>query len=364
MSWDEKLSETERHLWLIKSADKGYSAAYESLGWYYYGKDDYLTALSYFLKCDRILSFNPLPYYYLKGSGWRGTHCGIYKDLRMALKYNKWYHYHGAEPNVLEDIVEMDSIKLVNNACNGDAEAQLLLAKCYNGKINLWGYSFRDDDESKQYLEWLKKSAKNENAEAQYLLAKECSYEDIFEVDKYIQTDSLEYINWLMKSVNQSYVPALIELVRHYSIKDIGNINEIEKLCNEICDKAYTIRDVEPLQSLSSMLRTMPHLYIRLLQKAIELGDISSMLSMGHISENGIGGIKDSKKAFEMFNMALSKAIVEDEFYYRDEAYYELGRCFQNGVGTDRNIDKAIECYKKSSSNLAYQELRKLNVVY
>ena len=45
-------------------------------------------------------------------------------------------------------------------------------------------------------------------------------------------------------------------------------------------------------------------------------------------------------------------------------AYYELGRCYQNGIGIERNIDKAIECYRNSYLNESYEELCKLNVVY
>lgn len=62
----------------------------------------------------------------------------------------------------------------------------------------------------------------------------------------------------------------------------------------------------------------------------------------------------DEHRTFEIFNMSLAKSIDIDEFYYRDEAYYELGRCYQNGIGIERNIDKALECYRNSYSNESY----------
>ena len=88
------------------------------------------------------------------------------------------------------------------------------------------------------------------------------------------------------------------------------------------------------------------------------------MLYLASCYERGVNIPMDKHKAFEIFNMALAKSFYTDEFYYRYKAYYELGRCYQNGIGIERNIDKAIECYRNSYLNESYEELCKLNVVY
>ena len=47
-----------------------------------------------------------------------------------------------------------------------------------------------------------------------------------------------------------------------------------------------------------------------------------------------------AKKAFAHLNKA-SKSNIKDSFYY-------LGKCYDNGIGTKQNFDKALICYKKS----------------
>ena len=47
-----------------------------------------------------------------------------------------------------------------------------------------------------------------------------------------------------------------------------------------------------------------------------------------------------AKKAFAHLNKA-SKSNIKNSFYY-------LAKCYDNGIGTKQNFDKALICYKKS----------------
>lgn len=361
MSLNERLSEDERYKWLLRAADGGYPQACFDIGLDYYSKGDYKKSFKYFEKNG------------LWASGFLANHyywgLEVDKDLRKVKQYYKWgQHYGGliglAMNDTLysyyNDAIKRDASSLFQKGMDGDVEAQLFIARCFDGRE--FTYYRIKQNEAEAWM-WYKMAAMNGNAEAQYQLARiyNCDY-----CGYPINKDSIEYCNWLDKSVRQSYVPALIEKVSAYLSQDVKLFSsDIDNLCCKISEKANYIEDIANLNLIiERMMEINSQLSFLLLQKGLALGDIYSMLYLAKCYELGINIPMDKHRAFEIFNMALAKSIDTDEFYYRDEAYYQLGRCYQNGIGVGRNIDKAIECYRNSCSNESYEELCKLNVVY
>jgi hypothetical protein len=360
MSLDERLSADERYQWLLRAADGGYPKACFDIGLDYGSKGDYKKSFKYFEKNGLWASGLLAAYYY-----WG---LGVEKDLRKAKQYSKWDKHYGGTINFVNDslsyfyndIIKRDTSSLFQKGRDGDVETQLFIARCFDGREITY---YRINEDETQALMWYKMAAMNGNAEAQYQLAKiyNCGY-----CGYPIEKDSIEYCNWLDKSVRQSYVPALIQKVSDYLSQDVKLFSgDIDDLCYKICVKANCIEDVANLNFIiERMMKINSQLSLLLLQKGLALGDIYSMLYLASCYERGVNIPMDKHKAFEIFNMALAKSIDMDEFYYRDKAYYELGRCYQNGIGIERNIDKAIECYRNSYFNESYEELCKLNVVY
>ena len=89
-----------------------------------------------------------------------------------------------------------------------------------------------------------------------------------------------------------------------------------------------------------------------LLLKAAECGDTIARFKLARRYSNGDGVAKDMGKAFYWYQKA-----VEDSSYIIDatengefkrlqyEAYYELVICYENGIGTEKDLRRALGCY-------------------
>ncbi|GBC02781.1 hypothetical protein RclHR1_04810012 [Rhizophagus clarus] len=64
-------------------------------------------------------------------------------------------------------------------------------------------------------------------------------------------------------------------------------------------------------------------------------GCVNGQYNLGHCYENGIGTDKDKEKAFEWYTKSVSAGNAIGQ--------YNLGRCYENGTGIVKNIKKAFE---------------------
>ena len=72
---------------------------------------------------------------------------------------------------------------------------------------------------------------------------------------------------------------------------------------------------------------------VELYQRAIDLGNTSSMTSMGYLYQRGTGVEKDINKAIEYFEMAANKG--------NGAGYHALGLIYQHGNdGIEANMQK------------------------
>ena len=74
---------------------------------------------------------------------------------------------------------------------------------------------------------------------------------------------------------------------------------------------------------------------------ANELGNVDAKCELGICYLDGLGAEKDEIEAFELFNDAAS--------FEHAVAQFMLGSCYENGRGTEKNEEKAISWYEKSA---------------
>ena len=77
-------------------------------------------------------------------------------------------------------------------------------------------------------------------------------------------------------------------------------------------------------------------------EKASELGDTGADAAIGNMYLNGIHFKKDYKKAL----VYIQKAVVDDD----PQALTDLAICYENSYGVARDMDKAIEFYKRGAA--------------
>ena len=77
-----------------------------------------------------------------------------------------------------------------------------------------------------------------------------------------------------------------------------------------------------------------------LLRQSAELGYVWAQIFYGRFLCKGIGTALDPAAAVEWFRKAADQNC--------PDAFYELGVCYENGEGVDRDLDKAIGWYRKA----------------
>ena len=148
---------------------------------------------------------------------------------------------------------------------------------------------------------------------------------------------------WFSKSANQNYAPSYVMLYRFY---DIGyGVEKNKKVANEYKQKAIDLYqsaikkgDTNAMIALGNLLEGVDAgtYYI----KAAEKGSIEGQFKAGFwLARNDYK--TDYTQALKWLNMAANSN--------HPEAYYQLARIYDEGVGVQRNRAKAIEFYRKAA---------------
>ncbi len=78
-------------------------------------------------------------------------------------------------------------------------------------------------------------------------------------------------------------------------------------------------------------------------KERVEKKYANAQFELGYCYDKGIGGEVNKEKAFELYKIAAEKG--------HNVAQYNLGKCYQNGKGVEKDEIKAFEYYKKSAEN-------------
>lgn len=94
-------------------------------------------------------------------------------------------------------------------------------------------------------------------------------------------------------------------------------------------------------------------------EKASELGDNAANVFLGHIYENGTSPLSVHNESIKPFEPDPEQA-----FYWYTQAhlagYFDVARCLELGIGTPKNLLKAVRIYRKINSRQADERLNKL----
>lgn len=93
---------------------------------------------------------------------------------------------------------------------------------------------------------------------------------------------------------------------------------------------------------------------IRLWELAAEKGNVDSMNSLGMILENSKHP-QDRERTFQLYRKAAETSL---------DGLCNLGHCYSDGIGTDKDDKKAVECYRIAAENGSAQGQYDLAVCY
>ena len=102
------------------------------------------------------------------------------------------------------------------------------------------------------------------------------------------------------------------------------------------------------------------------LKKTADSGDSRSQRSLAIMYEYGKEGCEqDYFKAFNYYKKAAEQIehVEEAEAFEQAVAYFDLGRCYRDGIGCEKDKVKAVEWFKKAAalgSNKANKALKEL----
>ena len=308
-------------------------------------------------------------------------------DAQLVLAFH--YETGNGVPKDIDKAIELFTLSA--NQGNSDAQKQLQkYTSIQNDEQTVLDYlnkaNSTKSDKRKAYF--LQKAANLDNAEAQYKLA--LCYENGIGVKQ----NSNKFIKFITLSANQGHSYAQYHLAYCYK-NGIG--------INKNIDKAIKLYTLSANQGNSNAQNNLAVCYAngiginKNIDKAIELytlsanqGNSYAQFNLANYYENGVGLDKDINKAIELYTLSanqghsnaqkqlqkytsiqndkqialnylnkanFSKSDKEKVYYLQEaanlgnaEAQFNLAKCYQNGTGVLKNIDKAIELFTLSAN--------------
>ena len=251
--------------------------------------------------------------------------------LLLGLAVFAWYTRMNADRNLPEDekllrqayaLFEKQEFTACADLLKQSAELGNAWAQVYYGGTLKKGIGVEQNMPAA--VEWFRKSADRGCAVAYYELA--VCYENGEGVERNLD----EAAAWYRKALDTAGVgeEAQKSLDRVLKLKEEESSPEARALvlyqqAIELFDRQD--RDVECAD---------------LLRQSAELGYVWAQLFYGRFLCKGIGTALDPAEAVAWFRKAADQNC--------HEAFYELGVCYENGEGVERDFDKAIEWYRKA----------------
>lgn len=228
---------------------------------------------------------------------------GVSKDHSEAIKYNQLAADNGCIA-ALYDIGRLYEYRAGENLTEAlknyqkAAEAGHFLAQLKLGELYEKGSGVHQNFQTA--LSWYKLAAEQGEAEAEYKIGKS------YELGILQKKNSLEAIKWYRKSANREYAEAQYALAR------------LERGPDDFA------------------------LYI----KAATNGHYESQIYLGSSYEYGFSVEKDPIKSFEWYQKAADNTY---DRLHKSQAKYKLAEYYENGIGTAKNLEKAVELYRRAA---------------
>ncbi|MDD3063871.1 MAG: tetratricopeptide repeat protein, partial [Massilibacteroides sp.] len=388
---------TEAVNWYRKAADQGSAVAQRNLGrCYYYGigvTQDYTEAVNWYRKAaeqgDSLANVRLSDLYRNMDIKWLTRNAASGDSLAIVSLPNE---YRSILPDKIDEALSL--IKEIVQKHN-TIDNQILVAICYNEKIQwewLFGNYTNEDSLTyygREFLTWISPAIAANNPEA--ILEMGRYYFNIRSAESRanINTDSIEYHSkesekWLFKAIGIGKTEALYDLGRLYS--DMHNFSEAIKYFAKSAELGdyFAIDRIADIYADNQNIMYDLSATIKLITEAAEQGNIKAMKSLARLcySQNNeeeafrwfekIDKYFNRDHAFEMgerYYHGGSNWIVDQDYekavyWYsiaaesgNNEAITELAQCYRDGKGVKKDVNKALELFKKAASNgyeLAY----------
>lgn len=342
--------------WYRKAAEQGYALAQYNLGVCYesgYGVDvDIQEAVKWYRLAAEQGDINAM----LSLGECYETGVGFIKDWEIAYE---WYQKaaEGCHPEAMSKRPKDNRIEnaeilfryYLRQAKLDNAEAQFKIGDAYNYGFGSLGIHNKDEREA---LRWLQKAAEMGHSKAQYELG--CCYR----WGKTVKKNEKLALTWIRKSAENGHDRAQYTLANYY-LEDQNNSSRVKEAVKWFRKAA--------VQGLSCAQLQLANCYyegigvsqdyakaVKWYMEAAKDKKRAAYCMLGLCSYYGKGIDKDLFKAVEMFQLGVDcdfKYLSKIEQSYAVEACYLLGKCYDEGTGTEQNSKEANTCYYKAASS-------------
>ncbi|MBQ7906918.1 MAG: SEL1-like repeat protein [Clostridia bacterium] len=307
--------------WLEKAADEGEENAIGALGAYYLDNNETEKGIELICKASELGSF--LASQRLGKMYYRGEH--VTKSYKKALDYFKLAYEQGSND-----------------------------ALVYLGEMYCEGYGVKKD--IAKAIEYYTLAADEGYLDAYSAMGIIYSYEEGYK-------DTKKAIEWVEKLVAETDDEVAIVQLGYTYLLD-GQI-----------EKGVELFEEQASQGNGKAMNALGHWYIydkknpessdydkalKHLEMAVEKEQYLSMVDLGKLYETESFSGYDLKKSHDWYKKAIESERVEGEALA--EAYFNLGQCYQDGLGVEINFGAAKD-YFLEAKRLGYQCDRELNLL-
>ena len=282
------------------------------------------------------------------------------------------YEYHPVEENsTVYSVTEpgkpeyhfpegLDDKTLVEDAENGDVEAQIELGQAYI--MRYLTHPAGTPEDRIRGIEWLEKAALQGDAEAQYRLG-DCYLETASDED-----DEKKGAAWLLKAEAQGSLAASGWLARFYEFgtgvpknaaEAVGRYRRIAELAEN--REAFRFHRDEIVLAQYRLAECCfhgngteqdPEQAVHFYRLAAENGNIFAQHKLGRCLEKGTGVPRNEAEAVEWYRKAAEHG--------NTDARCELAYCYKNGIGVAKDEAEAAEWFREAARSFALGAEREL----
>ena len=235
-------------------------------------------------------------------------------------------------------LYEKEDFKACADRLKRAAELGDMQAQEYYGYILKMGIGVERDPVAA--VEWIRKSA-GQNCVAAFYELGVC-----YENGEGVARDLDQAAAWYRKAAESGFIgPEALQAYERVAKLKAAEPPKSESPKSEESPKT----EESPEARAERLLQQAQELYDRntddvacadLLRQAAELGNAGAQLYYGRFLCKGIGTALDPVAAVEWFRKSAGQNCVA--------AFYELGVCYENGEGVERDFDTALEWYRKA----------------
>ena len=296
-----------------------------------------------------------------------------YDELAKIEEYGRsyengfFYDLDNEEGREIDYAIIIDDLEKANELCTWDGSYLAYLQSAYEKS----GDAEKAEEYKNQFLAWCDEAVNSENP--RYL----CSAGDVYGSARYIDQDDTKRFDYYMKAADAGDADAMHEVGVMYG-DGVGTEPSFE-IASEWIQKSADCGDTEAMNDLGFLyfngygVEQDPSIAMDYYTKAADLGNTEAMENIANAYLYGNGVEQDLELAVEWYQKAMEygslDAMAQLAIIYRDvqnnpelachtfekaadlgnyQALMGMGYAYENGVGKQQFLTKALEYYEKA----------------